>query len=222
MAILIRNGDEIFYKGYEIWKPEYQKKAKEFDKYISKEIKKIEKKVFDLGFMKKGGLKDAKCHYWLGKQFKKIKYHESLNETDRPWVIEALEFHAPYPNSPISGKNRDKVNRRAYNYDMLLAEIPEKEIDILKWGEWSTIFDTHAFHNDKRAMKWLKENLTKIENLKKRKVMRKFAPTMNSEFCKTNRDLSYLTDEEFLTEINNVFNKFLKENANIIESNEGA
>ena len=55
MAILIRtklrnwSGDiEVHevYKGFELTKPEFQKKALEFDGYIKKEIKRIEKKYF--------------------------------------------------------------------------------------------------------------------------------------------------------------------------------
>ena len=39
---------------------------------------------------------------------KKIKFHESFFiETDRPWVIDAFEYYAPYPSSPIATKNRD-------------------------------------------------------------------------------------------------------------------
>ena len=101
---------------------------------------------------------------------------------------------------------------------MLLAEIPEDDVTILNWGEWSTIFDTYAFHYDVRAMNWLKDNLLKLKSLKSRKVIRKFAPAMNKDFCKPNRDLSYLTDEEFLNDINDVFENFLEDNSDIINN----
>ena len=218
MAILIRKNGSITYKGYRIWKTEYQEKADNFDDFIKNEIKRIEKEVYSLGYLKEGGLKDNKCHYWIGVQLKNIKFHESLHETDRPWVIDALEYHAPYNASPISGKNRDQKWRRVYNYDMLLAEVPSEDVEILNWGEWSTIFDSYAFHYDSRAMAWLKENLSKIEKLRKRNVIRKFALAMNKDFCKKNRDLSYLTDKEFLKEINTVFEKFLEDNSEILNS----
>lgn len=218
MAILTRKNGKDIYRGYESWNTKYQDLADDFDKFIKKEIKRIEEEVISLGYLADGGLKDNKCHYWIGVQLKNIKFHESLHETDRPWVIDAFEYYAPYPSSPLATKNRDNKWRRAYNYDMLLAEIPEDDVTILNWGEWSTIFDTYAFHYDERAMNWLRNNLLKLKNLKSRKVMRKFAPAMNKDFCKANRDLSYLTDEEFLKDINAVFKNFLKDNSEFLNS----
>ena len=215
MAILIRIGRNVTYKGHAIWDPIFQNKANDFDRYIEKEIKRIEKEVIDLGYMKKGGNKDVKCHHWVGGQLKALVNNESLHQLDRKWVINSIEYHAPYPNSPISHKNRTK-NRKAYNYDLFMNEIPHSKIDILKWGEWATIFDTNAFHSDKRSMDWFKNNLDKFKGFNsKRNAVRKLTPMLNKNFCRPNRDLTYLTDEQFSNEINNVFQDFLESNPDI-------
>tara|TARA_Y100001935_G_C17296652_1_gene506495 strand:- start:1107 stop:1763 length:657 start_codon:yes stop_codon:yes gene_type:complete len=217
MAVLVRIGSHKIYKGYEIWDPEYQNRANEFDQYIKSEINRIEKEVVDLGYMKEGGIKDARCHYWVGGELKKIINHKSLHKIDKRWVLDAINFHAPYPDSRISHKNRTK-NRIAYNYDLFLNEIPKSNIEMLPWGEWTTIFDTNAFHSDKRSMEWLKNNLGIFEKFKNKRVaIRKLVPQLNASFCKPNRDLSFLSDEEFLKEINDVVEKFLAENLDLLK-----
>ena len=94
-----------------------------------------------------------------------------------------------------------------------MNEIPESKIDMMKWGEWSHIFDTQAFLSDSRSMAWFKDNLNSFENFKgKRKTIREFVKYLNRDFCTKNRDLSYLSDKQFLDEINSVFKTFLDEN----------
>jgi hypothetical protein len=216
MAILIRTKTGETFKGHDIWEPNSQKIAIEFDKYIQKEIKRIEKEVYSLGYKKKGvNKKDARCHHWIGGQLKKITNHNSLHKLDKRWVINSIEYHAPYPKSSLSGKNRSK-NRIVYEYDLLMNEIPESKIDMMKWGEWSHIFDTHAFHTDHRSMAWFKDNLESFGSFNdKRDATREFVKYLNKDFCSTNRDLSYLTDEQFSQEINTVYDVFLKNNPKI-------
>ena len=164
--------------------------------------------------MKENGKKDAKCHYWVGTNLKKIKNHKSLHKLDRNWVLESIQFHA-VENSPIYHKNR-VINRIAYNYDIFLSEIPEEKLNFLKWGEWVTLFDTYAFHSDDRAMDWLKDNLEKFMDFNNSRVaLRKLVPIFNKEFCKPERDLSYLSDEEFKNEIGTIFKDFLNDNPDI-------
>ena len=223
MAILIRVKTKNWsgnidihevYKGYELTKPEFQKKAREFDKFIKEEIHRIEKEIFSLGYLKKGSKKDAKCHHWIGVNLNKIKSNESLHKLDKKWVLESIQFHAG-TDSPLYHKNRG-VNRIAYNYDIFLSEIPFDEVEMLNWGEWVTLFDTYAFHSDERAMEWLKNNLDHFKNFNNSRIaLRKLVPILNKEFCKPDRDLSYLSDEEFLNEISSIFDSFLKNNPDI-------
>lgn len=216
MAVLIRMGSNKIYKGYEIWDLEYQNKANEFDQYIKSEISRIENEVVTLGYMEKNGKKDARCHHWIGGQLKQIIDHKSLHKIDKRWVMSSIQYHAPYPKSPISHKNRSK-NRIAYNYDLFINQIPKSEVEMLNWGEWTTIFDTNAFHSDERSMIWLKSNLSIFKKFKsKRAAIRKLVPQLNKSFCRPNRDLSFLTNEEFLNEINNVISEFITENSELI------
>ena len=222
MAIVIRTklknwaGDykiHKVYKGYKLGEPEFQKKAIEFDQYLKNELDRIGKEVYSEGYLKIGGKKDANCHYWVGKNLKNIINDDTVHILDRRWILESIQFHAG-EKSPIYHKNRKK--RIAYKYDIFLSEIPFEYINLLNWGEWCTVFDTTAFHTDDRAMQWLKENLEKFKIFKnKRKAIRRLFPPLNAGFCKANRDLNCLTDEEFMTEINDIFDNFLKENEGI-------
>ena len=45
MCVLIKIGNQSVYKGFKPWDEEYQQKANEFDAYLQKEIKRIEKEV---------------------------------------------------------------------------------------------------------------------------------------------------------------------------------
>ena len=106
----------------------------------------------------------------------------------------------------------------AYMYDLFISSIPKSEVGMLHWGEWTTIFDTNAFHSDKRSMDWLKNNLKLFKKFQsKRKAIRKLVPELNASFCKPNRDLSFLSEDEFITEINSVVEKFLIENSELLK-----
>ena len=62
-------------------------------------------------------------------------------------------------------------------------------------------------------MDWLKDNLEKFMDFNNSRVaLRKLVPILNKEFCKPERDLSVLSDEEFENEISLIFNNFLNHN----------
>lgn len=209
MAVLIRIGNNSVYKGYNPWDEEYQKKADEFDAFLKKDIKWIEKEVIEKGFIKKGGLGGNRCWYWVGNQLKKILNHPSLHKLDIRWVMDSLEYHAPYPSSIINRKPRKK--RKHFKYILLLSELTSEELEILLWGEWVYLFDSHSFHSDERSMIWLKNNLDTFKKFNdKRYAVRTLVTLLNGNFCTTNRDLSYLSDNEFYNEINGVFNEFVR------------
>ena len=114
MAIVIRvksknwNGEiEIHkaYKGYELTNPTFQEKAHEFDEFIKKEIQRMEMEIFSLGFLKKGGKKDARCHHWIGENLKKIINHKTIHKLDKRWAMESIQYHAG-EKSPLYHKNR--------------------------------------------------------------------------------------------------------------------
>tara|TARA_Y100000310_G_scaffold344193_1_gene455649 strand:+ start:5304 stop:5951 length:648 start_codon:yes stop_codon:yes gene_type:complete len=210
LAVLIRIGNKLIYKGFKPWDEKYQIKADKFDAFLKKDIKQIEKEVIQKGYKKKGGNGDTRCWYWVGTQLKNILDHPSLHKMDIRWVMDSLEYHAPWASSEINLKPRSK-GRRHFKYTLLLIELDDEEKDILLWGEWVTLFDSNSFHSDDRSMIWLKSKLDKFKRFNnQRDAVRKLYPMLNKDFCKKNRDLSYLSDDEFYNEINCVFSEFLR------------
>jgi len=215
MCVLIKIGNQSVYKGFKPWDEEYQQKANEFDAYLQKEIKRIEKEVVKKGYKKKGGKGDNRCWYWVGTQLKNILNHPFLHKLDIRWVMDMMEYYAPYFSSEINKKPRSK-GRKSFKYFLLLAELTPDELEILNWGEWQTLFDSNSFHSDERSMIWLKKNLNKFEKFNdKRESLRTLVPLLNKNFCTTNRDLSYLSDDDFYNEINSVFDDFIKSNRSL-------
>lgn len=208
MAVIIREEKIIEGKKYIVkvyrTKPgklvteEEKRKTEEFDLFLSKRMKEIEREMENNSLIKLKG-KKGKVHklwYEVGKRLEFVMDTTIVAAEDREFVWRAIYDHAGKlaPGSLTERAKRDPETSH-FSYCYKLSRFPWDFVDSAgDWTSWSEFFDRRETKNDPRIIKWLGKKARESNISGRQNWLRPLAKAIHQKFEKMDTTV-FSTDE---------------------------
>ncbi len=181
MPVLVRRGDEPFYKKAGGGAITYQEKetADRVDAYLSAEVPTIERRMRNR--FPNARRYGSEYWYWFGKElerlWKKARKLFALPQTELFLFLEAAQYHA----SVHRFSEKTLLRHPIFRYSYELAKMPPEVASQERWRTWVEFFDS-AIKNDPRIMSWLVKRSRQLKPESVRALLRR----IRAKFKKTN------------------------------------
>jgi hypothetical protein len=223
MAIIIREKKTIEGKEYpvEVYRTapgklvteEEKKKAEQFDLFLSRKMKQIEKEMEESSLLVLKGKKGEVHKLWheVGRRLEFVMDTSVVAAEDRGFVWRAIYDHVQQLHrGPIPERVRRDPETSHFSYCYKLSRFPWKFVQMAgDWTSWSEFFDRKETKSDPRIIEWLGRKAQESKVSGRQNWLRPLTKAIHREFEK--RDTTVFSVDELHVRLDRVFSE-IKEN----------
>jgi len=224
MAIIIKEKKTIECKEYNVKvyrtapgklvTEEEKKKAEQFDLFLSKKIRQIEREMKENGLLALKGKKGEVHRLWyeVGRRLEFVMDTSVVAAEDREFVWRAIYDHVQELHSgPIPERAKRDPDSSHFSYCFKLSRFPEEFVESAgDWTSWSEFFDRKETKNDPRIIEWLGKKAKESNVSGRQDWLRPLTKAIHEEYDKYDTLIRFESKDDLFHDLDRILYRIHK------------